>query len=109
MRAAIGQSPDKLRLARNDAPAGSRLVQNVGMPFRLTPHARARIAERSVEPEWLDAVLTRPQRVLPAQAGREERQGVFERDGKRVLLRVIVEGDIVITAIVTSKLDKYGA
>ena len=83
-------------------------MQNVRMQFRLTPHARARIAERGVQPEWLDAVLARPQHVLPAKAGREERQGVFERDGKRMLLRVIVEGDLVITAVLTSKLDKYG-
>lgn len=80
----------------------------VDMTFRLTPHARARVAERGVDPEWLDAVLTPPQRVLAGQLGREERQGVFERDGKRLLLRVIVEGDLVITVILTSKLDKYG-
>lgn len=29
----------------------------VDMTFRLTPHARARVAERGVDPEWLDAVL----------------------------------------------------
>lgn len=84
-------------------------MQNVRMSFRLTPHARARIAERGVEPEWLDEVLNRPHRVLPAQSGREERQGVFERDGRRMLLRVIVQGDLVITAVLTSKFDKYGA
>ena len=84
-------------------------MQNGSMPFRFTPHARARIAERGIGPEWIDAVLTQPQRVVPVQAGREERQGVFERDGKRMLLRVIVEGDLVITAVLTSKLEKYGA
>jgi Domain of unknown function (DUF4258) len=83
-------------------------MQNRRVQFRLSPHARARIAERGIEPEWLDAVLQRPQRVVPAQAGREERQAVVEREGKRMLLRVIVEGDLVITAVLTSKLDKYG-
>lgn len=78
------------------------------MEFRLTPHAAARIAERGVPAAWLDEVLARPQAVVAAGFGREERQGRFERDGKPVLLRVICEGDLVITAILTSKLDKYG-
>ena len=85
-----------------------KVMQNGPMPLRLSPHARARIAERGIEPEWLDAVLARPQRVIRAQAGREERQGVIECRGKRMLLRVIVEGDLIITAVLTSKLDKYG-
>ena len=54
-------------------------------------------------------MLGHPQRVVAAKAGREERQGVFERDGGLMLLRVIVEGDVVITAVLTKKLDKYGA
>lgn len=83
-------------------------MQNSTMVFRLSQHASARIAERGVKPEWLDEVLARPQRVVPALGGREERQGVFERDGKRVLLRVILQGDLVITAMLTSKLEKYG-
>jgi hemin uptake protein HemP len=78
------------------------------MPLRISPHARARIAERGIEAEWLEAALHRPQRVVVANAGREERQSVIERDGKRMLLRIIREGDLVIAAVLTSKLDKYG-
>ena len=58
--------------------------------------------------DWLAQVLRSPQCVLQAAHGREERQSVFERDGKRVLLRVISEADLVITAMLTSKLEKYG-
>ena len=76
--------------------------------YRLTAHAAARIAERSVPADWLAEALHRPQWVLPAAHGREERQSVFERDGKRVLLRVICEADLVITVILTSKFEKYG-
>ena len=76
--------------------------------YRLTAHAAARIAERAVPTDWLVEVLQRPQCVLPAAHGREERQSVFERDGKRVLLRVICDADLVITAMLTSKLEKYG-
>ena len=78
------------------------------MHYRFTPHAAARIAERAVPADWLDEVLHRPQCVLPALNGREERQGLFDRDGKRVLLRVICEADLVITAMLTSKVEKYG-
>ena len=76
--------------------------------YRLTAHAAARIAERAVPADWLAQVLRSPQCVLPAAQGREERQSVFERGGKRVLLRVICEADLVITAMLTSKLEKYG-
>ncbi len=78
------------------------------MSHRFTAHATARIAQRGVPAEWLEQVLARPTNVVPLGAGREERQGIFPRGGKPVLLRVICEGDLVITAILTSKLDKYG-
>ena len=78
------------------------------MDYRLTAHAAARIAERAVPADWLAQVLRSPQCVLQAAHGREERQSVFEHDGKRVLLRVICEADLVITAMLTSKLEKYG-
>jgi hypothetical protein len=81
---------------------------SASMSFRLTPHAAARIGERGIPQVWLDEVLDRPHAVVALAFGREERQGRFERDGKPVLLRVICEGDLIITAILTSKLDKYG-
>ena len=58
--------------------------------------------------DWLDDVLHRPQRTLPADQGRVERQSVFERDGRPVLLRVICQDDLVITALLTRKVEKYG-
>lgn len=78
------------------------------MRYRLTPHAAARIAERAIPVEWLDATLEQPEQVLAAANGREERQRMFERAGRPMLLRVICDGDRVITALLTSKLGKYG-
>ena len=78
------------------------------MKFRVTPHAAARIAERRVPQAWIDEVLDRPQAVVEAAWGRQELQGIFKRDGKPMLLRMICEGDLVITAILTSKVEKYG-
>ena len=77
--------------------------------FRITPLAAARIAERLIPADWLDDVLHRPQRSLPADQGRVERQSVFERDGRPVLLRVICQDDLVIIALLTRKLEKYGS
>ena len=48
---------------------------------------------------------------MPAHKGRLESQGFIERAGKRQLLRVLTEGDVVvlvITVVATSKLEKYG-
>ena len=53
-----------------------------------------------------------PLRTLPAAQGRDEFQSSSQRAGKPMLLRVIVEHgavmSVVVTVIVTSKVDKYG-
>jgi len=54
-------------------------------------------------------VLHCRQRTLPAEQGRVERQSLFECDGRPVLLRVICQDDLIITALLTSKLEKYGS
>lgn len=76
-----------------------------------TAHAVARMAERDVSRDQVEGVLAVPLRMLPAANGREEVQGLIERAGKPMLLRVIVERGVVvsvITVIATSKIDKYG-
>ena len=48
---------------------------------------------------------------MPVDRGRIESQGFIERAGKKQLLRVISEGQVVvlvITVVATSKFDKYG-
>lgn len=77
------------------------------MKYRYTRHALDRIAERRIPAEWIEAVLAGAGGRVRGYAGREVHQGRFEREGRPVLLRVIVEGDLVITALVTSKVDKY--
>jgi hypothetical protein len=76
-----------------------------------TAHAVARMAERGVSRDQVEGVLAAPLRMLPAANEREEVQGLIERAGKPMLLRVIVERGVVvsvITVIATSKIDKYG-
>lgn len=77
-----------------------------------TAHALARMADRHVSREQVEGVLAAPARTLPAAQGRTEVQGLIEREGRTMLLRVIVERDevvtVVVTVIATSKIGKYG-
>jgi hypothetical protein len=79
--------------------------------IKFTSHALARMAERGVSADQVRRVLVNPLRTLPATLGREEVQGLIERDGRSLLLRVILDRGAVltiITVIATSKIDKYG-
>ena len=81
------------------------------MLLRYTDHALARMADRGVSKAQVESVVRNPWRCLPAQQGRDEVQGLFERGSKPMLLRVILErGEVisVITVIATSRLSKYG-
>ena len=58
----------------------------------------------------VEATLAAPIRALTANKGRVESHGFIERAGKRQLLRVLTEGDVVtlvITVMATSKFEKY--
>ena len=78
------------------------------MDYRFSRHAQDRIAERGIPRDWLDEVLETAGERVAGYPAREIRQGRFERNGKPVLLRVITEGDLVGTALLTSKIEKYG-
>ena len=78
------------------------------MAFRFSRHALDRIAERGIPKEWIDTLLRSPGQSVPGYLGREVRQMRIEQDGKPMLLRVVTEGEVVVTALLTSKLEKYG-
>lgn len=81
------------------------------MQVEFTRHARARMTERGISEDEVRHTLTHPLRTLQAEGGRLESQGWSDRNGKRMLLRVLYEHDIVITVVtvmVTSRLEKYG-
>lgn len=76
-----------------------------------TQHALARMAERGISQAEVETTLAAPLRTVPAHNGRVESQGFIERAGKRQLLRVLTEGNVVvlvITVMATSKFEKYG-
>jgi hypothetical protein len=78
------------------------------MDYRLSTHALARISERGIPDSWLQQVLRKPEQIFASRYGREIRQSVFDdNNGKQWLLRAVVERDLVVTAMLTSKIDKY--
>ena len=81
------------------------------MPITFTQHALTRMVERGISQAEVLATLAQPLRTVDAQNGRKGAQGWIERTGKRHLLRVLYEGDMVvmvITVMATSKFEKYG-
>jgi len=81
------------------------------MQIIYTKHAEARMAERGISKSEVQETLQKPLQTMPAQNGRTESQGWIERNGKRQLLRVLSEGNVVvlvITVMATGKLEKYG-
>ena len=81
------------------------------MQITFTQHALARMAERGISQAEVLATLAQPLRTVDAQYGRKEAQGWIVRTGKRQLLRVLYEGDVVVmvvTVMATSKFGKYG-
>jgi hypothetical protein len=81
------------------------------MTINYTQHALARMAERGISRQEVEETLTNPVRQIPANRGRTESQGFIERAGKKQLLRVLSEGQLVvmvITVVATSKFEKYG-
>lgn len=81
------------------------------MQITFTQHALARMAERGISHAEVLATLGHPLRTIAALNGRKEAQGWVDRSGRRQLLRVLYEGDVVvmvITVIATSKFQRYG-
>jgi len=81
------------------------------MTISYTKHALARMAERGISKEEVEATLANPVRRVDANRGRTESQGFIERAGNKQLLRVLSEGQVVvlvITVMATSKFEKYG-
>ena len=81
------------------------------MTVSYTKHALTRMAERGISKEEVEATLANPERRIDANQSRTESQGFIQRAGKKQLLRVLSEGQVVvlvITVMATSKFEKYG-
>jgi len=65
------------------------------MTITYTQHALARMAELGIDQQEVEATLKNPIRQIPVDHGRIESQGLIERSGKKLLLRVISEGRLL--------------
>jgi acetylglutamate synthase len=77
------------------------------MNYILSAHAQLRILERKIPKHWLDETLDKPQQIVNTSYGRQIFQSIFIKNDKQWMLRVIVQENLVITALLTSKIDKY--
>lgn len=82
---------------------------------RISPHAMEQIRLRKLTIEQVVGVVTKPEQITVAAHGRHFAERRMEKDGKKFLLRVLVERVeedelvvlIVLTVYPTSKLTKY--
>ena len=83
------------------------------MNITYTKHAIANIKLRNIEKSTVEALFIHPQQTMKLEGGAEIAQGIFVRDKRKFLLRVVFKkeenGDNikVITAYWTTKIEKY--
>lgn len=81
------------------------------MTITYTKHALARMIERGVSQSEVEDTLANPLMQVSANRDRIEFRGFIHRAGKKQLLRVLCEEQVVIlviTVMATSKFEKYG-
>ena len=81
------------------------------MEFEIIPLALKKINQRNIPVEWVKQALNLPEQVLEGYEGRQVAQRVYHLSGKKMLLRVVFETmedkKVVITAYLTSQVDRY--
>jgi hypothetical protein len=77
-------------------------MENTSHGWQFGLHLRAKLSKRSLPVEWLIETLDHPD----ATQASGHRQVYQKRFGGR-LLRAVVEGRLVLTAYLTSRVEKY--
>ena len=81
------------------------------LPFRLTSHARKRMAERSISEALINDSLKNPTKIEQDEQQRILIKKIYEKRGKKRLLLLALErehiGLCVVTVIDTTKIKKY--
>lgn len=79
--------------------------------FEIIPLAMKKIAQRNIPVEWIAQTLNLPDQVVEGYEGRQVAQKVYHSSGKKMLLRVVFETTedrkVVVTAYLTSQLERY--
>lgn len=82
------------------------------MRFKLSRHAQEEMKRRAIPPAFVEAVLEKPDQIVPARRGKHVYQSQFDfGSGKIFLVRAIVDDQVdpptVVTVYRTSKIGKY--
>lgn len=79
--------------------------------YKLSAHAQKEIERRRIPRELVEAILEKPDQVMPERGNLKAYQSKRQIDGKMFLVRVIVDDSarpgVVVTAYRTSKIEKY--
>ena len=73
------------------------------MDWIQTPHSRNQLAKRKIPESFVEMALNNPDEIVPGHKDRT----VYHKIIKGKLLRVVTSGNTVITAYLTSKINKY--
>lgn len=81
------------------------------MTIYYTSHANKVLSKRGIEKREVEKVLESPPQIVKGKGETKIAQGIYQRNNKKFLLRVVYteENDIikVITTYWTSKIEKY--
>ena len=81
------------------------------MAYEIIPLAMKKIDRRGIPMKWIEETLDSPGQVVDGYEGRQVAQKLYSEGDKEMLLRIIfeLEGEtrIVVTAYVTSRIDRY--
>ena len=81
------------------------------MEIKLIPLATKKMKLRRISLKWVEETVQNPDQIVVGYHNRKVRQKIYLCKGKEYLLRVIGEENgnkfIVITAYLTSRIDKY--
>jgi hypothetical protein len=73
------------------------------MKWRWTEHIIIQLQERGIRKELVETTLVNPDKVVMGQKNRV----IYQKIMLGKLLRVVTEGDLLITTYITDKIEKY--
>lgn len=81
------------------------------MELEIIPLAQKKIKQRKIPQKWIEETVNNPDQIVEGYGGRRVSQKIYQRDDKKVLLRVILEGrhnrNVVVSAYITTQLRRY--
>ena len=79
--------------------------------IEIIPLALKKIKQREIPSEWIEETLKGPEQIVGGYRDSRIRQKRYTREGKEILLRVVVDEEkdrfVVITAYLTSQIERY--